>query len=504
MKIFSTNQVRKADIYTIAHEPIASIDLMERAAESCFNWLIENTDYKNKQYIIFCGTGNNGGDGLAVARMLTEKKAKVCTFILDYGSGKSKDFALNEGRLKNTQKSKILYLTPESSLPKLNADDIIVDAIFGSGLNKPVTGFPAEVINHINACSCFTISVDIPSGLFGDDNRGNNGAIVKADVTLSLQFPKMSFFFPDSGPYAGQWVIVPIGLHPDFISREETSVYFTLKEDVKPLLKKRNKFAHKGHFGHALLIAGAKGKAGAAVLAARACLRTGVGLLTTHLPACMADIMQTAVPEAMVNADFCVEHIKECPTLVTYAAVAAGPGLGKHDDTKNALEILLRQCLNPLILDADALNIISENPEFKNHLPAHSIITPHVKEFERFAGRHFGNSFERFEHQKALSVKHKIYIVLKGAYTCITTPEGTAHFNATGNPGMATGGSGDVLTGILLGLLAQGYSSFECAVTGVYIHGLAGDLAAADLTEHAIIATDIINYIPMAYKYLLS
>ncbi len=502
MKVLNTLQVRQADAYTIAHEPIASINLMERASENCFNWIISNTDYKNKQYVFFCGTGNNGGDGLAIARLLTGKNVSVVTYILDYGSGRSNDFVINEERLKNTRNSKVVYLNKETKLPVIASDAIVVDAIFGSGLSKPVTGFPAAVINHINTGSCFTLSIDIPSGLFGDCNNGNNGAIINADVTLSLQFPKMAFFFADYGAFAGQWVVVPIGLHPEFINQTETSVFFTLKNDIKPLIKKRSKFAHKGQFGHALLVAGSLGKAGAAVMAARACLRTGAGLVTVHLPGCAAEIMQMAVPEAMTITDKCHDYITLCELSEKFNATAAGPGLGKHDDTIAALKMLLKNSNNPLILDADAINIIAENPGLKKLLPKNSILTPHVKEFERFAGMKFSNASERFEQQKKLSVKHHIYIILKGAYTCITTSEGTAYFNSTGNPGMATGGSGDVLTGILLGLLAQGFTPFECALAGVYIHGLAGDLAAAELTEHALIATDIINGIPAAYKSL--
>lgn len=502
MKVLNTLQVRQADAYTIAHEPIASVDLMERASENCFDWIIRNLDYKNKSFVFFCGTGNNGGDGLAIARMLTEKKVRVVTYILDYGTGKSADFAINEKRLKHVRNSRIVYLKPENKLPEITTDHIVVDAIFGSGLNKPVVGFAADVIGHINASAAFVLSVDIPSGLFGDDNTGNNGAIVKADVTLSLQFPKMAFFFADYGAFAGQWVVVPIGLHPEFIKQTETLVFFTLKNDTKPLIKKRNKFAHKGQFGHALLVAGSLGKAGAAVMAARACLRTGVGLLTAHIPACAIAIMQSAVPEAMVLADASSDYISECKYTETYAAIAAGPGLDKNAQTKAAIKNLLIQSKNPLILDADALNIISENPGLKKLIPENTLITPHVKEFERFAGRHFESAYERFEYQKNLSVNHKIYIILKGAYTCITTPLGVAHFNATGNPGMATGGSGDVLTGILLSMLAQGYTPHESAVIGVYLHGLAGDLAAEHFTEHAMIATDIINTIPDAYKSL--
>jgi len=499
MKVFSTEQIRRADAYTIANEPIKSIELMERASENCFNWIIENIDYKKKHFVFFCGLGNNGGDGLAIARMLAEKKLKVTTYILNYSKKKSEDFIINEKRLFDSRNAKIIYLNEGDTISEFADDVIVVDAMLGSGLAKPTEGFLARVIQHINTFSHFTLSVDIPSGLYGDCNTDNCGTIVKADVTLSLQFPKLSFFFPRYGHFAGNWVIIPIGLHESFIRNEVTSNNFTLINDVGPTIKKREKFAHKGQYGHALLIAGSYGKMGAAILASKACLRTGAGLLTVHVPQCGYSIMQIAVPEAMIKPDKNSNIITENNFSEQYSSVGIGPGIDKHEETTKALAQLLAKCNKPMVIDADAINILAENEKLKKLIPINSIITPHIKEFERFAGEHFEDDYKRFEKQKELSAKHKIIIVLKGAYTCITAPDGNVYFNSTGNPGMATGGSGDVLTGIILGLLSQGYLPLDAARNGVFLHGFAGDLGAGKLSEYSLIASDIINYIPDAY-----
>jgi len=425
---------------------------------------------------------------------------KVTTFILNYNPKKSDDFSINEKRLLNTKNAKVIYLNGEDTLPVFGANTIVIDALLGSGLTKPAEGFIAKVIQHINAHSIFTLAIDIPSGLYGDCNTDNCGAIIKANVTLSLQFPKLSFFFPKYGYFAGHWVIIPIGLHESFIKEEPTTNYFTLINDIRPTIKKREKFAYKGLYGHALLVAGSYGKIGAAELASKACLKAGAGLLTTHVPQCGYGIMQVAVPEAMIKSDKNINIITENYFSEQYAAVGIGPGIDKNDETAKALAQLLTKCNKPMVIDADAINILAKNEKFKKLIPSGCIITPHIKEFERFAGEHFDDDYKRFEKQKELSVKHKIIIVLKGAYTCITAPDGNAYFNSTGNPGMATGGSGDVLTGIILGLLSQGYLPLDAAKTGVFLHGLAGDLAAQELSEYSLIASDIINFIANTYK----
>ncbi len=388
----------------------------------------------------------------------------------------------------------------KKDLPEIGEDDIIIDAIFGSGLTRPVSGFIGEVIEHINAADAVTISIDIPSGLFADRHADpKEGKIIHADYTLSFQLPKLAFLLPENDSFVGEWHILDIGLHHDYINNAEVKNFLLTKRDVQTTLRPRNKFAHKGTFGHALLIAGSYGKTGAAILASRACLRSGVGLLHTHIPKAGYEIMQTAVPECMLSIDRYDNYFSEVPDLGMYNAVGIGPGLGMEKQSQMALKLLIQNFSNPIVFDADALNILAENKTWLAFLPKGSILTPHPKEFERLAGK-WADDYEKLQKLRDLCFKYNIYIVLKGAYTCTGTPDGMCYFNSTGNPGMATAGSGDVLTGLITGLLAQGYSPAQAATLGVYLHGLAGDLAAKKKGQEAMLAGDIIENLGKAFK----
>jgi hydroxyethylthiazole kinase-like uncharacterized protein yjeF len=358
----------------------------------------------------------------------------------------------------------------------------------------------AELIRKINMSGAKIISIDIPSGLFGEDNSANNYEnIVKADFTLSFQFPKLSFMFAENTHYAGNWEVLNIGLNSNIISSSFSPYVFIENTDIAPLLKTRSKFDHKGDFGHGLLVAGSLGKMGAAIMGAEAALRTGIGLITCHLPACGGIIVQSSLPESMVIIDKSENYISDIGKTDIYNAVGVGPGLGVEPDSQKALFSLLSECKKPMVIDADALNILSVNKEWLSLLPEGTILTPHPKEFERLAGK-TDNSFDRLRRQVEFSKEYNCIVVLKGAHTSVTTPEGRVMFNSTGNPGMAKGGSGDVLTGIILSLLAQGYTPENAAVTGVYLHGLAGDIAANELSIESIIASDIINCIGKAFN----
>ncbi len=501
MKIFPIEQIREADQYTIKHEPIASIDLMERAASAVCDYILEAAPDLRKSIHVFCGLGNNGGDGLVLSRFLLHVGFPVNTYIFRYSEQTSADFDVNLDRLQKHPKSKIYDLTAESELPTIAPDELIVDAIFGSGLARPIRGFTAQLIRHLNQSQAVTIAVDIPSGLFADQPSPTGSAIVQADITLSFQMPKLAFMFPENDRLVGKWEILDIGLHPDYINKSATKHFFMTHEDVSPLLKKRGKFDHKGTFGHALLIAGGFGKMGAAILTTRAALRSGVGLVHTHVPRWGASIMQTACPEAMLSIDRYEYYLSEMPSLEAYSAVGVGPGLGTEEQTQKALKLLIQECSLPLVLDADALNILSMNKTWIPFFPKNTILTPHPKEFERLAGS-WKNDFERLEKQREMAVKYGIYIVLKGAHTGIAFPDGHVYFNSTGNPGMATGGSGDVLTGIITGLLAQGYPPGKAAVLGVYLHGLAGDMAVDEISPEALIAGDLTLYLGKAFDLL--
>lgn len=499
-KIFSSEQVRRADAYTIQNEPILSIDLMERAAAACVEWMETFQNMGNKHVFVLCGPGNNGGDGLAVSRMLAEKKVKVSVFIPDDEVKKSEDFSVNLQRLRECSVKIQSY--ESSDLNQLSENSIIVDALFGSGLSKPLEGIYKELVLQINNSKCITISIDIPSGLFADKPAdAAKDSIVKADYTLSFQFPKLAFLFAENEYFVGNWQVLPIGLHTGFIQDEQCRNYMIDFEDVKSILKSRSRFSHKGTFGHALLIGGSKGKIGASVLMGKACLRSGAGLVTVHLPGCGYSIIQTAGPEVMVSVDESENECSQIPRLDPFSAIAAGPGLGTGKNTASMLKHLIQEAKVPLLLDADALNILSDNPTWLAFLPKNSVLTPHPGEFARVAGK-TTNSFDRLEVLRSFCIKYSLNIVLKGAYTVTCSPLGNCYFNSTGNPGMATGGSGDVLTGIIAGLLAQGYNATEACILGVHLHGLAGDLAAEETGYEALVAGDIIEHLGNAFVKL--
>ena len=501
MKILSVEKIREADAYTIKNEPIASTELMERAGTACYRWIRKKTDTVTK-IKVFCGPGNNGGDGLVVARLLANKGYSVEVFVTRFTNKASEDFQVNHQKLKETENVKVMDIFDGDELPVLKTDDLVIDAIFGSGLSKPIQGFLARIVKHINHSGTITIAIDTPSGLFSDESSsGKDGAIVEADYTLSFQFPKYAFLFQENDRYVGQWKVLPIGLMEEFIDKAETKNFFIEKEDCQMLMKRRNKFDHKGKFGHALLIAGGYGKIGAAVLASEACLRAGAGLVSTHIPKTGYPIIQTALPECMVSIDEHEYYFSGVPDLGPYNAIGVGPGIGTGKQTQNALKLLVQNSSLPILFDADAINILAENRTWISFVPQNSIFTPHPKEFERLVGKS-PNQFERNKLQREFSMRNQVFVVLKGAHTCISTPRGKCFFNSTGNPGMATGGSGDVLTGIILGLLAQGYPSFDACIVGVYLHGLAGDLAANKNSMEAMIAGDINKNIGRAFGKL--
>ncbi|MBE9467428.1 MAG: NAD(P)H-hydrate dehydratase [Bacteroidetes bacterium] len=499
MKIFKTQFIKLIDKYTIENETISSINLMERAATKVADWLINKYSVE-KEFFVFVGPGNNGGDALVVARLLAVNNYKINVFIVKITEKFSDDFNINFKRLKELSEQNnqlvINTLTQESQLPVINSSNVVVDGIFGSGLSRPLENLPAIVVNYINKAEAEVVAIDIPSGLFGEDNSQNNEKIINADFTLTFQFPKLSFLFPENDRYVGEWHVLDIRLDKNFINKSETDYFYFLKNELK--LKTRKKFAHKGNFGHALLIAGSYEKTGAAVLASRACLRSGVGRLTVHVPESAYEIMQTAVPEAMLNIDETETNYCNNEELHKFNAIGIGPGIGKKKSMKMALKNLIENSEVPIIFDADAINILGENKEWLKNIPANSIFTPHPKEFERLVGKS-SNNFERNKMQVDFAKKYNAYIVLKGANTAIACPDGKTYFNSSGNPGMATAGSGDVLTGIILSLLAQAYSSKDAALIGVFIHGLAGDIAAGEMSQEALIASDIIYCLGKAF-----
>ncbi len=499
LKILPVEKIREADAYTIANEPIRSLDLMERAANACFKWISKKIP-TSKQIRVICGMGNNGGDGLAIARMLCNAGYDVDVLIIRHSENASSDFSANFKLLGDITGLVITDIFETDPEIEIEEEDIVIDAILGSGLNKPVSGFLASVFEHINKSNAFVISIDLPSGLFADkpvDLRKH--AIVKADYTLTFQMPKMALLMAENEIFTGRWKALDIGLNPDFIESCECNNLLVETTDCRNLYRPRAIFSHKGNYGHALLIAGSTGKLGAAVLASKACLRAGAGLLTTHVPGDGFLVMQTSVNEAMVSIDADDQHFTTLPILDIYNAIGIGPGLGMEAETQAAFKLLIQQTSVPLVIDADALNILGENKTWISFLPHGSILTPHPKEFERIAGP-TSNHFDRLEMLRLFAMRFKLFVILKGAYSAIADPEGNIYFNPTGNPGMASGGSGDVLTGIILGLLASGYPARDACILGTWLHGKAGDIAAQKLSQDAMLPGDIVKYIGKAYK----
>lgn len=491
MKILSAAQIREADHFTIEKENIPSIDLMERASRAfCekFESLFQSPALK-----IFCGIGNNGGDGLAIARLLKEKNYSVEIFVAGDPNYATHDFQINMQRVRRECDCPISYLSLPSRLPVIEKNDIVIDAIFGIGLNRPVEGWLKDLIKHINAVAGKIVAVDVPSGFFADSSA--TGECIHATTTISFQLPKLLFLFPQSYEAVGEFHLVDIGLSAEFIEQAVANECFIDKKMIRDIYRPRKKFANKGTYGHAVLIGGEKGKSGAVWMASLACLRSGTGLVSMQLLDSTQQNSQPRFPELMIwNSKNDIKKIN---------AIGIGCGLGTSEPSIKIFEYYLQKFKSPMVIDADAINLLSQNKELIKKIPEHSILTPHVKEFERLAGE-VKDDFERWQMQKKFSEKHKVFVVLKGAHTCITTPGGESYFNCTGNPGMATGGSGDVLTGIITGLLAQHYAPLDACIFGVYLHGLAGDIAAEKLSEEAMIAGDIIDSLGKAFKKIMT
>ena len=493
MKILSAKQTREADAYTIANEPISSIDLMERASLAFTDWFVKH--YKSEKVVaVVAGTGNNGGDGLAIARILHNKGYRVNCFVIRGGVPESVDFAKNFERLRPLLD--IVEISEENQIQQIDDPDVIIDGLFGSGISRPVAGIYMGVVNYIKNSVSEVVSIDMPSGLYCDTHT--EGLSINATHTVSFQRPKLAFMVPENGRYTGDWHVVDIGLDVEFIEEQESKNYLIDEKLISSFIQPRKKHSHKGTYGKAFLISGSKGKMGATVLAGKACMRSGVGLLTIHSPECGYQILQTSLPEAMVSVDKGVDYIEAVPDTERYSTLGIGPGIDKRPETVKMMKKLLPELQYPIVVDADAINILAENRELIHLIPAHSILTPHPVEFERLLGTEM-DDFEKLEKGLKFSIEHQVFLILKGAHTAIFCPNGRTYFNNTGNPGMATGGSGDVLTGMITGLLSQDYSSFQAAVMGVYLHGLSGDISRERLGEHSMIASDIVSYIPEAF-----
>jgi len=501
MKIFNATQIRELDKYTIEKEPIKPLDLMERAALAATNAITARW-MQNVTVVVMAGPGNNGGDALAVARMLLERGYDVHTYLFNITGSLSADCAENKKRLLSKKNNNLTEVTVSFDPPLLQEGMLVIDGLFGSGINKPLAGGFASLVKYVNSCHADVVSIDVPSGLMIEDNSYNVQAnIIRADLTLTFQQPKLSFLFAENHPFVGELQVIDIGIHPEGILRTDSQYTLLDNDDVRPLLLKRSPFSHKGQMGHALLVAGSFGMAGAAVLAARACLRAGVGKLTVHTPRRNVAVLQTTVPEAILHMDREETFFSEAMSTDTFQAMGIGPGIGTNEQTCIAMIAQIRRAQCPVVADADAINILATRKAWLQQLPKGMILTPHPKEFDRLEG-HSIDSYERLLKARQMAERIQGYIVLKGHHTAICMPDGHVVFNGSGNGGMATAGSGDVLTGIITGLLARGYNQPNACMLGVYLHGLAGDLAASEIGEESLVASDIVSYLPKAFLAL--
>lgn len=499
MKIFSVDQIRQADKYTIERQNISSDELMERAGKVAFEWIQRQLGDSKVRIHVFCGIGNNGGDGLVVARYLINFGYSVTIHVVNFSDHRSEDFLTNFDRIKEINIWPEL-LTQTSDLPEILPNEIVIDAIFGIGFNRPALAWVAKLIKHINESMTFVLSIDIPSGMYMDKTTIGL-EVIKADYTLSFQFPKLVFTLPSTGTYSRYWQVLNIGLDPEYISKEKPLAVFVDKFQALQRYQPRDKFSHKGTFGHALIIGGSYGKIGAILMCSEAALHAGAGLVSVFTPQCGYQIIQSSLPEAMVVTDSHHAHIQHIHYEINPTVIGIGPGMGMHDTTVKAFSNFIKKNDSPLVIDADGLNILAEHQELLVYIKGKAVLTPHPKELERLIGP-WKDDFNMLDKMKEFSKQHQLIILVKGAHT-ITIYEDQMYVNSTGNPGMATAGSGDVLTGLISGLIAQGYSLLDATVLGVYIHGRAGDLAVLRSGVEALTATDIIDFTGDAFLDLI-
>ncbi len=502
MKIFSTQQLYEADRTTEEKQQISSIDLMERAGIQIFGWLHQKMNGAQVPIHIFCGIGNNGGDGLVVGRLLIEHGYNVHVYIANFTDKRSKCFLINYDRIKNTTKNWPILMTSAADFPEINPEDIIIDALFGIGLNRPAEGWVKDLILYINKEKAFTLSIDLPSGLFANSPTTDFEAIVKANHTLAFQAPKLAFFLPETGKYVPYFEVLDIGLDPEYIAKTPPLAQLIGKTEAQQFYRPRKKYDHKGTYGHALIVAGSYGKMGAAILSAKAALRVGAGMVSVFTSEAGYNILQTALPEAMVITDKEDDMITDIDFDIEPSVIGIGMGIGTSSETVSALKKLLKTVKAPLLLDADALNILSEHNDLLEFLPKQSILTPHPGELKRLLGD-WKNDYDKLEKAKAFSEEYNAVLVLKGANTIVVFGK-QLYINTSGNPGMATAGSGDVLSGMISGLLSQGYDPLLASVFGVYLHGSAGDVVAQQIGLEALIAGDIVDAIGDAYFELFA
>ncbi|WP_179377015.1 NAD(P)H-hydrate dehydratase [Winogradskyella wichelsiae] len=499
MKLFSKEQIYEGDKLTSERQNIASTELMERAGTQIFNWIHARMQGAQVPIHVFCGIGNNGGNGLVLARHLITHGYNVVTYIVNCSDKRTQDFLINYDHIKNVTKKwpEMLSCKDDFKAIEIGKDDIIVDAVFGLGFNREPNNWVAELFQKFKASKAFTLAIDIPSGLYTDEAIEDESAVVFANYTLSFQSPKLVFFLPDTAKFIGQWEVLDIGIDREYLVQTETKAELISKLEVLPLYKPREKFSHKGDFGHVMILGGSYGKIGAVNLASRAAFSSGAGLVTAFVPKCGYQSLQSSIPEVMVLTDSTETHISDINFNLEPTVIGIGVGLGTTEKTVKTFKEFLKNNKTQLVIDADGLNILSQHKTLLKHLPKQTVLTPHPKELERLVGK-WSNDFEKLEKVQALSNEYDVVVLIKGANS-ITVYKDKLYINTTGNPGMATAGSGDVLTGIISGLIAQGYTPLSATIFGVYLHGKSADISLKNCGFESLMASNIIKTIGEAY-----
>lgn len=503
MNILSAKQIKEIDSLTLERQHIKSIDLMERVATLCADSILKKLEPNNK-VIVFAGMSDNGGDGLAIARLLYGYNIPVKVVVVNHRKKFSTDAQINFDFLPKSLKSNYIQVDTGEDVQKIKLDEntVLIDALLGTGVKNQMTGILKAVCDKINSSPCKVISIDIPSGLLPDSSSVEFlDSCVYSNLVLTLQFPNLALLMPENKYISPNFEIIDIGLDEKAIIDQKTNYHYLEDDTISKLLKSRNKFSNKGNYGHALLYAGSSGKSGAAIISAEACLRSGAGLLTVHSTKHIAEALTYRLPEAMTRIDENESYISSIESTKNYSAIAFGPGVGIADETQQVLKSIIQLFQGRIVIDADGLTILSENKTWLEFLPRDTILTPHPKEFERLVGS-FEDNFDRLTKAQDFAVKYGCILVLKDTHTHICMPDGSVVFNSVGNPGLAKGGSGDALTGIILGLLSRGYSPPVATIIGVYLHGLAADLCVIEMSEESLLITDVINKLPYALKKL--
>ncbi|MFD0931182.1 NAD(P)H-hydrate dehydratase [Psychroflexus salinarum] len=500
MKILSASQLADLDSFSCKEQRISSWELMERAAGLAYEEISSSLESTSQMIKVLAGPGNNGGDGLAIAYFLARDGFDVEVYLVNFTSSRSDDNQKNLVRLKNQSKCKIEDIDEDSKVPSFNSNDIIIDSIFGVGLNRPMPEFVQKLIKSVNKHSFKTIAIDIPSGMYMDKSINEDEQVFKSDLTLTFQTPKLSFYLPDYSDFIGEVKIIDIGLSQKRLSEISSEFTFVDLNFTKTLYQLRSRFSHKGTYGHAVLIGGSRLMLGSVILSSKSCMRSGVGKTSVLMPSRGYSALIQHLPEAMIIENTSEEFISYKKLDFNADAIGIGVGIGTSKDALKALSNWLENSKQPLVIDADALNLIAEHKALQRQIPKKSILTPHPGELRRLIGS-WKDDFEKLEKIKNFSTKHDVIILGKDAFS-LCVYKNKVFVNSTGNSGMATAGSGDVLTGLVTGLLAQGYSSLNAATIGMFLHGMAGDLAAKETSQESLIASDITNHLGYSFSKL--